>query len=88
MKVFRKQPKDHLDYEIDLSRWLETDDEVVSVDITAPDGLELTGHDVTPQKVRLWVKGGTDGESYKLSPLIHTLTRSKEVDLMIVVVEV
>ncbi|WP_163557587.1 hypothetical protein [Halomonas sp. NO4] len=88
MKVFRKQPNDHLDYRVDLSEWLEDGDEVTSVEVTAPDGIELTGDSISTDKVELWIKGGESGKSYQFSPLIHTTTRTKEVDFLIVVAEI
>ncbi|MGQ0335685.1 phage fiber-tail adaptor protein [Halomonas elongata] len=87
MKTFKKQPRDHLDYDIDLSEWMAEGDEVEHVEVTAPDGLEVTQVGIEPNRVKLWIKGGTDGESYKLSPLIYTESRTKEVDFMIIVVE-
>lgn len=87
MKTFRKQPQDHLDYDIDLSDWLAGDDEVVSVMAAAPDGIELTQTSVEPSRVKLWVRGGASGQSYKFSPLILTKSRVKEVDFLIIVAE-
>lgn len=87
MKMWRKQPRDHLDYDIDLSDWLEPGDEIESVEVTAPDGIELTSTGILPDRIKLWIRGGTSGKSYKFSPLIHTESRTKEVDFMIVVTE-
>ena len=87
MKIFRKQPNDHLDYDIDLSDWLAADDEVVSMDVVAPDGIEITQTSIEPTRVKLWIDGGTSGQSYKFSPLIHTKSRVKEVDFIISVVD-
>lgn len=87
MKTFRKQPKDHLDYDVYLGDWLAPGDEVVDIDVTAPDGIELTQVGIEPDRVKLWVKGGQAGKSYKFSPLIYTQSREKEVDFLIVVVE-
>lgn len=87
MKTFRKQPRDHLDYDIDLSLWLEAGDEIENVEVEAPEGINLDQISVAPTRVKLWVSGGKTGQSYKFSPLIHTESRTKEVDFMIVVVE-
>jgi len=87
MKTFRKQPRDHLDYDVVLSNWLYEDDEISSVDVNPPDGIEISSVGVMPDRIKLWVKGGTAGESYKISPLIHTKSRSKEVDILFVVVD-
>lgn len=87
MKTFVKQPRDHLDYDIDLSDWLEKSDEIEAVDVTAPDGINLDQVSVLPTRIKLWISGGTSGQTYKFSPLIHTESRSKEVDFIIVVAE-
>jgi hypothetical protein len=87
MKTFKKQPRDHLDYDINLAEWMAEGDEVENVEVTAPDGIEVTQVGIEPNRIKLWIKGGTNGDSYKFSPLIHTESRIKEVDFMIVVVE-
>ena len=87
MKTFRKQPRDHLDYDIDLSDWLEPGDRIQQVDVVAPDGIELTNVGYSDTRVKLWIRGGTSGQSYKFSPLIYTNSREKEVELLIVVVD-
>jgi hypothetical protein len=87
MKTFVKQPRDRLDYDIDLSDWLEESDEIEAVDVTAPDGINLDQISVLPTRIKLWISGGTSGQTYKFSPLIHTESRSKEVDFIIVVAE-
>lgn len=87
MKTFRKQPSDHLDYVIDLSDWLAEGDSVVSVDVTAPDGIEVTGTTVNSPQVTVWIRGGEHGQSYRFSPLITTQSREKEVDFLMIVTE-
>lgn len=87
MKVFQKQPNDHLDYDIDLSDWLSEGDRIQSLDMTSPEGISVTGTGYSDKRVKVWVEGGTSGESYKFSVLVYTNTRIKEVDFMIVVVE-
>lgn len=87
MKTFRKQPRDHLDYDIDLAAWLEPDDRVQDVEVTAADGIEVTNTGYTDQRVKLWVRGGETGRSYKFSVLVTTNSRQKEVDFMIIVVD-
>ncbi|MDV6318809.1 hypothetical protein [Chromohalobacter sp. HP20-39] len=87
MKTWRKQPNDHIDYDLLFADWLAEGDEVVSVDAVAPDGIEITQVGIEPGRVKIWVRGGTNGQTYKFSPLIHTQSRVKEVDFMITVVE-
>lgn len=87
MKTFRKQPRDYLDYDIDLSDWLEPGDRIQDIKVQAPDGIELVSTGYSDTRVKLWIRGGTSGQSYKFSPLIYTDSREKEVDFMIVVVD-
>lgn len=87
MKQFIKQPNDHLDYDIDLTDWLAEGDEVQAVEVEAPEGILLTQVGYERDRVKLWIKGGTAGQSYKFSPLIHTDSRTKEVDFLIIVQE-
>lgn len=87
MKTFTKQPNDYLDYDIDLSEWLSPGDEVENVVVEAPAGITLDRISTLPTRVKFWISGGTSGESYKFSPVIHTESRAKEVDFMIIVVE-
>jgi len=87
MKVFRKQPNDHLDYDIILTDWLSPDDEVVSADVVAPEGIDVTQVGIEPDRIKIWIKGGQSGQSYKFSPLIYTKSREKEVDFIMTVTE-
>jgi len=85
MKVFMKQPRDHLDYEIDLTEWLGENDRIQNVVVDAPDGIEVTSVGYSDTRAVIWIKGGTSGVEYKLSPLIYTNNRVKEVDLLFIV---
>lgn len=88
MKTFQKQPRDSLDYDIDLSDWLYEDDRIQSLElIEIPEGITVasTGH--TENRAKVWIEGGTSGESYKLTLLIYTNSRIKEVEFLIIVVD-
>ncbi|GED43177.1 phage fiber-tail adaptor protein [Cobetia marina] len=88
MKTFRKQPRDHLDYDIVMSEWLSPGDEVENLEIVDPPaGIEVTQTSVSPDRVKLWITGGEDGQSYKFTVLVYTESRTKEVDFLIVVTE-
>lgn len=96
MKFFSKQPNDHLDYDIVLSDWLADGDEIVSVtwgpidnpQSGKPTGIDVTGVDTFPDRVKIWITGGESGVEYKFSPLIYTQSRVKEVDFIILVVDI
>ncbi|MCE3025727.1 hypothetical protein [Salinicola sp. DM10] len=87
MKSFRKQPRDHLDYDVILTDWLEPEDEITGVEIETPAGIAVTQRSVEPDRIKVWVAGGASGQSYKLTLLIYTRSRIKEVELLIIVVE-
>lgn len=87
LKVFTKQPRDHLDYDIDLTEWLPEDDNVQQVTVISPDGIELVAYVIQGMTVKLWIRGGTDGETYKFTVLINTINRVKEVDFLMVVTD-
>lgn len=87
MKQFRKQPQDHLDYDVILDDWMADGDEIISVQVEAPDGIEITQTGISPSRVKIWIAGGTSGQSYKFSPLIFTQSRIKEVDFLVIVTE-
>lgn len=87
MKTFQKQPRDHLDYDLDLSDWLYQDDRIQGVEVTVDEGIELSRVGHTDTRVKLWIKGGESGQGYKFSVLISTNSRQKEVDFLIIVVD-
>ena len=87
LKVFTKQPRDSLDYDIDLTEWLPESDTIQTVEVIAPSGIELVAYVIQGMIVKLWIRGGTDGETYKFTVLINTINRVKEVDFMMVVTD-
>lgn len=88
MKSFQKQPADHLDYTVDLRRWLPEGDTITAVDTNVPAGLIETSLDIYDRETRVWIQGGTDGEVYKVEITVTTAQgRVKEVEFLIVVVE-
>lgn len=83
-----KQPADQLDYDIDFSRWLPEDDEILTVTTAVDPALdgELTVASVHVQSpwVKVWVNGGINGNSYKVSVTAATRGgRIKEVDFKV-----
>lgn len=65
---FVKQPADVVDYDIDYSEWLTDGDNVESatVDVT-PEGLTVESIFVADPKLKIWVSGGVNGITYKLT---------------------
>jgi hypothetical protein len=65
---FTKQPVDVLDYDIDYSDWLTTGDNVESVTVVAePTGLTVDNKFVNDPRVKIYLSGGSDGATYKIT---------------------
>lgn len=90
MKVFVKQNGDRLDYDIDLSKWMVEGDEVDSADVVYDTDSDIVyvGKTLFADRVKLWISGGTVGESYPFDIFVHTEGgRTKEVNILITVIE-
>lgn len=99
MSVFIKQPREVLDYDIDLSRFLADlpGDDIQSVEILvesdeSPSTLVIgpVPHPQyelvgdTPTRFKVWIGGGTVYVDYKVSCVVKTeQDRTKEVDFRI-----
>lgn len=75
LKKFVKDPQEVLDYTIDWSQWLVTNDTITAASVTAPSGITVTSpvaiqHTTTATTV--WVSGGTAGSSYDIA--VHVTT--------------
>ena len=72
-KSFKKDPSARLDYTWDLQHWLEEGEQVTDRTITADSGITVEARaaylSIAPdgKSVSEWVKGGTDGTSYKIT---------------------
>ena len=71
-----KRGADHLDYAIDLRRWLEDGETVVGAvatlrPATTPE-LGITRVEFTAVAVFVWLDGGKNGKSYRVSVMIRT----------------
>lgn len=89
---FKKQPTEVLDYDIDYSQWIPTGDTLLNatavVDIVGIGNLIVASIVVTPLTniVKLWISGGVDGVTYKVT--VTTATnggRTKEDELQFTV---
>jgi len=73
--TFTKQPNEVLDYDIDYTSWLSETDFVVS-DITTVDGVGLVIDSSivinSGTKLKIWLSGGTDGATYKITARVTT----------------
>lgn len=81
-----KQPVDYLDYDINFEEWLVDDDAVESATAvsSAPTELVVSNVMILSPIVKMWVAGGLDGQTYKITVTATTVQgRIKEVDFMI-----
>ena len=94
MLALRKKPADQLDYDVEFERWLSDGDRVQSADAVT----STIKNDAAPliiKSVRLfgtivkvWISGGTAGESYEIKVTATTAEgRVKEVCFIIRVAE-
>jgi hypothetical protein len=69
-----KQPVDHLDYDIDFARWLPEDDTITTATAIsdAPTDLVIESVQISSPVVKVWVSGGTDGSTYKITVVAST----------------
>jgi hypothetical protein len=86
MNLFQKQPADQLDYDLDFSDWLISSDEITGVVATSnlPEELLVLSASVIDQTVKIWIAGGLDGSTYKVTSTIATAEgRIKEIEFKI-----
>lgn len=67
-----KDPDATLDYQIDWSSWLATGETISSSAWIVPDGLTEVSDSNTTTTATIWLSGGTDGESYRITNRVTT----------------
>lgn len=71
---FTKQPSEVVDYDVDYSEWLTDGDNVDSATVTpSPAGLTIDSTFINDPRVKIWVSGGTNGITYKLTVTMTTV---------------
>jgi len=103
MKTFTKQPSEVLGYDIDMTAWFDplVDDYIVAAPAPAvtitpavPGDTTLTCTEVIRigdpcYIVKVWLSGGTSGNSYKVTTVLNTHDgRVKEIDFTMMVQEI
>lgn len=90
LSTFTKQPSERLDYDFDFSAWLNSDDAIASAQFSVvPETLTLDGSVIRPTYAKVWVSGGENGVSYKITCTASTVQgRVKEDEIRIRVKEV
>lgn len=86
---FTKQPVEVQDYDVDFNDYLEFHNDVASTHtVVAETGLTIEASALTDGVVKVFVSGGTDGSTYKVSATITTLGgRVKQGDIQVKVKE-
>ncbi len=66
---FTKQPVDVVDYDIDYSEWLTNGDNLQSatLGVEPATSLVIDSVFVNDPRIKIWVSGGTNGVTYKLT---------------------
>lgn len=71
--TFSKQPVEVLDYDIDCSEWLVSDDALASATaVVDTAGLTVDSVLISSPRVKVWLSGGTNGATYKVTVTITT----------------
>ena len=90
---YTKQPADEQDYDIDFqSEFLNGLNDTApgpgGVQVTADPGITIDSFSLLAGRVKVWVSGGTSGESYKITvTLSTTYGRTKQVEIVVKVKE-
>lgn len=86
---FTKQPADVQDYDISFVEWLAGfSDTGATVAVTAETGITLLSSTLVAGIVKVWLSGGTDLISYKITVTLTTTGgRVKQVEIVIKVKE-
>ena len=84
----KKQPGERLDYDVDFERWLADGDTMLSASAVADEGVIVEDVEVIHPLVKVWLSGGTSGQTYKVTVTLQTTEgRIKEADFKIRVME-
>jgi hypothetical protein len=85
---WEKQPGEVQDYDISFVDWLAgLSDTASSIDLASVDtGITLVSSALVSGVVKVWLSGGTDGTSYKVTVRILTAGGRKKEDEIVVMV--
>lgn len=73
LATFTKQPIERLDYDVLYDDWLTPGDGLRSVQLTIDKpGLTSTQQNVSAFALKVWLAGGTDGVTYKVTVTVET----------------
>lgn len=95
VKTYRKDPESVLDFGLDWAApeseggpWLATGESISTSEWTVPAGLTANSDEFDSTKTKVWIAGGTAGNSYVIENKITTTAgRTDERSLLIIVEE-
>lgn len=69
-----KQPSEVLDYDVDFSRWLPDTDTILGVvtELSVDGELVIDSVQIASPVVKVWVSGGVDRKTYKVTIKVAT----------------
>lgn len=71
--TFTKQPVEALDYDIDYSAWLLSDDSIESATVVSDlPGITVDLVLINSPFIKVWLRGGVNGEKYKITCTMTT----------------
>lgn len=68
----KKQSIERLDYNLDYSQWLASDDSIYTFTATASDSALVVEGLIIDKTINLWVGGGVNGVTYKITITVTT----------------
>lgn len=71
-QTFRKDPHAVLDYGFDWSTWLASGETLSSATWTVPTGITEDSTQLGSDSAKIWLSGGTAGESYTIACKVVT----------------
>jgi hypothetical protein len=89
LATFTKQPADVQDYDVDYSDWLAGfSDTGASATVAVESGITLNLYTLASGVVKVWLSGGADGSTYKITTTLTTTGgRTKQAEIRIKVKE-
>lgn len=84
--TFTKDPAAKLDYSVDWTDFLETDENIAASEWTTPAGLTVVTSSYTNKKATIWLSGGALGTSYEVVNKITTSNNPSRIDERTIVI--
>jgi len=87
---YKKQPSETLDYDVSYASFFSTrTDDIATVSATAETGLTIGAQARLDKVLKVFISGGTDGASYKVTVVMTTTTGViKEDEFVITIKEI